>query len=55
MVSFISIYKTLKEILQFFILIITIYNFVDVQRQKSKKKKNKKKQKKVSSKKRRNF
>lgn len=50
MVSFISIYKTLKEILQFLILIITIYNFVDVQRQKSKKK-----QKKVSSKKRRNF
>ncbi|EQK40001.1 hypothetical protein C672_3569 [[Clostridium] bifermentans ATCC 638] len=55
MASFISIYKTLKEILQFLILIITIYNFVDVQRQKSKKKKNKKKQKKVSSKKRRNF
>ncbi|WP_290063370.1 hypothetical protein [Paraclostridium bifermentans] len=55
MVSIISIYRTLKEILQFLILIITIYNFVDVQRQKSKKKKNNKKQKKVPSKKRRNF
>lgn len=49
-------YKTLKEILQFLVLIISIYTFLDVQRQKrkNKKKKNNKKQKKVSSKKRRN-
>lgn len=52
MVNFISIYRTLKEVLQFLILIITIYNFVDIQRQKQK---NNKKQKKVPSKKRRNF
>lgn len=50
MIDIISIYKALKEVLQFFVLLITIYTFVDVQKQKRKKK-----QKKVSPKKRRNF
>lgn len=49
MKDFISIYKALKDFLQFLTLIITVYTFVDVQKEKTK---NKRKQKNVPSRRR---
>ncbi len=49
MIEFISIYKALKDLLQFLTLIITVYTFVEVQRDK---KKSKRKQKNVPSRRR---